>query len=332
MLTTKQPPSSYYKDLGMVAKSILVGHDDALAKILKRLELYKSGMIDKHRPIGSFLLAGPTGCGKTTLAQAIAFALHGNQDTFIRIDCGEYQNSHEVAKLIGAPPGYLGHRETEAVLSKVALQRVRSPNSSIVILLLDEVEKADNALTNILLGVMDAGRITLGDNTHVDMCESILLMTSNLGVKEASDTSFGLSKLESSFVQKQATVTNAIKKRFSPEFRNRLDAVLILSPLTPIQAHVIAAREINKFVSHCPATIKVTKSLIHLLVERGYSEEFGARDIKRIIEQDMMMEVARIILNNKNINKNTTIYIDAIQGEIKYRYKIISPVAAATVE
>ena len=165
----------------------IIGQPDSLDAIVPYVQMYQAGLAPENRPAGVFLLLGPTGTGKTRTVEALAEVIHGSAKNVLRIDCGEYQMEHEVAKLIGAPPGYLGHRETQPVLTQMKLNQVMSERANVAIILFDEIEKAAPSLTRLLLGILDKATLTLGDNRRVDFSRSMVIMTSNLGAREMSE-------------------------------------------------------------------------------------------------------------------------------------------------
>src|SRR5713226_2479128 len=169
-----------YKRLGQ----LVVGQEEAIREIVDVLQLYQTGMHAPGRPIANFLFLGPTGCGKTRLVEATAECLVDDPKAVIKIDCAEFQHSHEIAKLIGSPPGYLGHRETHALLSQEAIDRFHTDKVKISFVLFDEIEKASDSLWNLLLGILDKGVLTLGDNRKVDFSRAMIFMTGNLGAAE----------------------------------------------------------------------------------------------------------------------------------------------------
>jgi ATP-dependent Clp protease ATP-binding subunit ClpB len=167
-------------------RKLVIGQDDAIRKIVEAYQAFRTGMSPSGRPVGSFLFLGPTGSGKTRVVEATAEALLGDPGGVVKVDCAEYQHSHEIAKLIGSPPGYLGHRETHALLSQEALNRHHTEAFKLSIVLFDEIEKASDSLWNLLLGILDKATLTLGDNRRVDFSQCMIFMTSNLGAAEMS--------------------------------------------------------------------------------------------------------------------------------------------------
>src|ERR1700732_4566386 len=174
------------KDLETQLRRLVIGQEEAIHEIVSTYQTYLAGLSPEGRPIGNFLFLGPTGTGKTRAVEATAEALLGNPRAVIKIDCGEFQHSHEIAKLIGSPPGYLGHRETQALLSQEALNQYHTDEIKLSLVLFDEIEKASDALWNLLLGILDKGILTLGDNRRVDFSASMVFLTSNLGAAEMS--------------------------------------------------------------------------------------------------------------------------------------------------
>jgi len=169
----------------MEMRARVVGQDEAIDQLTRHYQSYLTGLNSPGRPICNLLLLGPTGCGKTRLAESLAEALVGDPQALIKVDCGEFQHSHEISKLIGSPPGYLGHRETHARLCQEKLDAHHTERVKVSFVLFDEIEKASDALWNLLLGILDKGTLTLGDNRHVDFSRTMVLMTGNLGTKEA---------------------------------------------------------------------------------------------------------------------------------------------------
>ena len=212
-------------DLAARLRRRIVGQDDAIDVVVPYVEIYEAGLAPEGRPVGVFLLLGPTGTGKTKTVEALAEALHGSERNLLRIDCGEFQLEHEVAKLIGAPPGYLGHRETQPMISQQKLNAVTSERSSLSLVLFDEIEKAAPSMGRLLLGVLDKAALKLGDNSTVNFERSLIFMTSNLGAREMMSElrdRFGLAAaLPSDADQKklQAIGVGAVRRRFSPRIR-----------------------------------------------------------------------------------------------------------------
>src|SRR5271155_1827177 len=206
----------------------IVGQDEAIDQIVNIYQTFLAGMSSPGRPIGNFLFLGPTGSGKTRMVEATAESLLGDMRAVIKIDCAEFQHSHEIAKLIGSPPGYLGHRETHPLLSQEVLQQYYTDKTKLSFVLFDEIEKASDALWNLLLGVLDKGTLTLGDNRRVDFSDTIIFMTSNLGAAEMSamlqpKLGFSIQTGESQAPDKLARVgVDAVRRRFTPEFVNRI--------------------------------------------------------------------------------------------------------------
>src|SRR5579863_1196561 len=217
------------EDLTSIMSSKVVGQPNVISVIVPYIEMFQAGLAPENRPVGIFLLLGPTGTGKTRTVEALAETLHGSSKNVLKIDCGEFQMEHEVAKLIGAPPGYLGHRETVPMLSQQKLAGVTSDKCGLSLVLFDEIEKAAPSLTRLLLGVLDRGVLRLGDNSVVNFEKSLIFLTSNLGAKEmmrefspdfgfASATAGGTRDDLSNKLKNIGLV--AVKKKFSPEFVN----------------------------------------------------------------------------------------------------------------
>src|SRR5512140_3738922 len=218
---------------------LVVGQAEAVEQIVSIYQMYLAGMNSTDRPIGSFLFLGPTGSGKTRIVEAAAETLLGSSRAVIKIDCAEFQHSHEIAKLIGSPPGYLGHRETHPLLTQEALNQWFTERLKLSILLFDEIEKASDSLWQLLLGILDKATLTLGDNRRVDLSQCIIIMTSNLGAGEMMnlvDGGFGFApkvvEVDESFDDKiQRTAVEAARRKFTPEFMNRIDKTVVFKTL-----------------------------------------------------------------------------------------------------
>src|SRR5258706_9013049 len=228
---SKKPAEEKQEDLAALLSERVVGQPAASDVVIPYIQMFQAGLAPEGRPVGVFLLLGPTGTGKTKTVEALAEVLHGSEKSLLKVDCGEFQMEHEVAKLIGAPPGYLGHRETQPILTQQKLNAVTSENCALSLVLFDEIEKAAPSLTRLLLGVLDKGVLRLGDNSTVNFEKSLVFLTSNLGAREmmkeiSPDFGFqgGLSAGRPDLTSKlQNIALVAVRKKFSPEFVNRID-------------------------------------------------------------------------------------------------------------
>src|SRR5580700_10483856 len=224
---SRKPIPEPAEDLTSIMSSKVVGQPNVINVIVPYIEMFQAGLAPENRPVGVFLLLGPTGTGKTRTVEALAETLHGSSRNVLKIDCGEFQMEHEVAKLIGAPPGYLGHRETQPMLSQQKLSSVTTDNCGLALVLFDEIEKAAPSLTRLLLGVLDKGTLRLGDNSTVNFEKSLVFLTSNLGAKEMMreiSPDFGFQSAapggtrEEMGKKLQGIALVAVRKKFSPEF------------------------------------------------------------------------------------------------------------------
>ncbi len=296
----------------------VVGQEAALDKVASLYQVYLAGLNPPGRPIGNLLFLGPTGSGKTRVVEAVAEALYGDPRAMIKIDCAEFQHSHEIAKLIGSPPGYLGHRETHPVLTQEALNQWHNEKVKVSILLLDEIEKASDALWQLLLGVMDKAALTLGDNRRVDLSQTIIFMTSNLGASEMTrlvegGIGFGPAPRDRIAANPageldakvERTAMEAARRRFSPEFLNRLDQIVVFQALSGPQMREILDLELNlvqnrvlaaghdRFVFHLSEPAK------DFLLHEGLDQRYGARHLKRAIERHLVHPLASLVASGQ---------------------------------
>ncbi len=293
----------------------IVGQPETAERIIPFVQTYRAGLTPENRPIGVFLLLGPTGTGKTRTVEVLAEALHGSAQRYLRIDCGEFQLDHEVAKLIGSPPGYLGHRETVPVLSKQKLAESITPECDISLVLFDEIEKAAPSLARLLLGLLDKGRLTLGDNTTVNFDKSLIFLTSNLGAREMMremTPSFGFEAAVSTpdrakeLAGKLENIAlSAVRKMFSPEFVNRIDAVITYQPLSTEAIEKILTLQIEELKNHVKSrlgprcfSIDITESAREFLLNRGVSSQYGARELKRTVYRHLTQPLATLVAEN----------------------------------
>jgi ATP-dependent Clp protease ATP-binding subunit ClpA len=284
----------------------IIGQPDSLDAIVPYVQMYQAGLAPDGRPAGVFLLLGPTGTGKTRTVEALAEVLHGSPKNVLRIDCGEYQMEHEVAKLIGAPPGYLGHRETQPVLTQMKLNQVMSDRANIAIVLFDEVEKAAPSLTRLLLGILDKGTLRLGDNTTVQFERTLIFLTSNLGAREMAREirpTFGFEAMSPGGADRLEEVAiAAVKRKFPPEFINRIDLMLTYRPLNAEAMEKILDIQLQELANHIARRLgdrrfylQIPRRARRFLLEQGTSAQYGARELKRTIHRHLMHPLAGLV-------------------------------------
>lgn len=291
----------------------IVGQDEAIQQIVNIYQMYLTGLTAPGRPIGNFLFLGPTGSGKTRSVEATAESLVGNPRAVIKIDCAEFQHSHEIAKLIGSPPGYLGHRETHPLLSQEVLNQYHSERVKVSFLLFDEIEKASDSLWNLLLGILDKATLTLGDNRRVDFSRAMVFMTSNLGATEmgnilspklgfqvaAGTPSLCDAKLNEKICQ---TGVDAAKRKFTPEFINRLDKIVVFKPLGETELRRILDIELRMVQQRIfgssganPFIFTLTQRAKDYVLCEGTDLKYGARHLKRAIERCLVQPMSNLI-------------------------------------
>jgi ATP-dependent Clp protease ATP-binding subunit ClpA len=291
----------------------VVGQDEAIHEIVRVYQTHVAGLAAVGRPIGSFLFLGPTGSGKTHIVEATAECLLGDPRAVLKIDCAEFQHGHEIAKLIGSPPGYLGHRETGALLSQEMLKQYHTDKVKISFVLFDEIEKASDALWNLLLGILDKATLTLGDNRKVDFSATMVFMTGNLGAAEMSalvSPRLGFCVNSPENTDGNATLRTrmsragiaAARRKFTPEFINRLDKIVVFKPLGDQELRRIVDLELETLqqrilmaAGNHPFQIQVTQSAREFLLAEGTDARYGARPLKRAIERLLVQPLSNLI-------------------------------------
>jgi ATP-dependent Clp protease ATP-binding subunit ClpA len=304
------PDGDWSSDIAIALARRLVGQPAAIAAVVPYVEMYRAKLTPDGRPAGIFLLLGPTGTGKTKTVEALADVLHGSPKKLLKVDCGEYQMEHEVAKLLGAPPGYLGHRETQPLLTQQKLSGAASESCDLSIVLFDEIEKAAQSLVRLLLGVLDKATLRLGDSTQVNFEKSIIFLTSNVGARDMSRElrpEFGFDSVEArkspeSGDKLERIGKQALRKNFSPEFINRIDAVVTYRPLDAAALAAILDQHIEEFQDHIQRRlgerafrIVVPARARRFLLEKGTSAEYGARELKRVLHRQLMQPLAAMV-------------------------------------
>jgi ATP-dependent Clp protease ATP-binding subunit ClpA len=311
----------------------IVGQDQAIQKVAEIYQMFLAGLIAPGRPVGNLLFLGPTGSGKTRVVEAVAESLFGDARACIKIDCAEFQHSHEIAKLIGSPPGYLGHRETHPLLTQEALNQWHTEKLKLSILLFDEIEKASDSLWQLLLGILDKATLTLGDNRRVDLSSCIIIMTSNLGAAEMNglvDGGLGFApkavQVDNSLDEKiNRSAVDAARRKFAPEFMNRIDKVVVFKTLRSehleeileielgmVQQRVLMAAGANQFVFNCTPQVK------SFLLAEGTDPKYGARHLKRAIERHLVFPLANLVATGQ-VKLGDFIRVDLL-GESKLTF------------
>jgi CheY-like chemotaxis protein len=323
----------------------IVGQPHALEFMVPFVQMYQAGLAPEHRPVGIFLLLGPSGTGKTKTVEALAEILHGSESKVLKIDCGEFQMEHEVAKIIGAPPGYLGHRETHPVLTQQRLFDVTSPDCELSIVLFDEIEKAAPSVTQVLLGILDKARLRLGDNTEVNFEKSLIFFTSNLGAREMlKELRPGLGfqrSARATWPELKGKLENialaAVRKRYSPEFVNRIDAVITYQPLDReaydlILDHQLAElqRHVNTRLGNRCFNIEIAPATRGFLLERGTSPEYGARELKRTVHRFVTQPLATMVIEGR-VEPGSCVRVGIEEGLERLSFEVV-PAAPATAE
>ena len=297
-------------DIAQALSRRLVGQPAAIEAIVPYVQMHRAMLGPEGRPAGVFLLLGPTGTGKTKTVEALAEVLHGSSKKILKVDCGEFQMEHEVAKLLGAPPGYLGHRETQPLLTQQKLNGASSEACDLSIILFDEIEKAAPSVARMLLGVLDKAVLRLGDNSTVNFEKTMIFLTSNLGARAMSrelNPDFGFESLvaargSAKAGKLQSIGMSALRRNFSPEFMNRIDAVVTYQPLSQealsriLDGHVLELQEhLDRRLGLNTFRLEVPGRARRFLLERGTSLEYGARELKRTIQRQLVQPLASLI-------------------------------------
>src|SRR5882757_8386750 len=306
--------STEARDFDATLRRKIVGQDQAIEKVVEIYQMFLAGLNAPGRPVGNLLFLGPTGSGMTRVVEAVAESLFGDPRAIIKIDCAEFQHSHEIAKLIGSPPGYLGHRETHPLLTQEALNQWHTEKLRLSLLLFDEIEKASDSLWQLLLGILDKANLTLGDNRRVDLSQCVIIMTSNLGAGEMNEMingtlGFAPEKIEIDDALDDKigrTAVDAARRKFTPEFMNRIDKTVVFKTLRSehlrqileielgmVQQRILMASAANQFVFSCTAKVK------NFLLEEGTDPKYGARHLKRAIERHLVFPLANLVATNQ---------------------------------
>lgn len=287
----------------------IVGQEEGVQALVDLYQVFCAGLNSPGRPVGNLLFLGPTGSGKTRIVEAAAEILFGDPRAVIKVDCAEFQHSHEIAKLIGSPPGYLGHRETHPLITQEELAKSHTEKLKLSFLLFDEIEKASDALWQLLLGILDKATLTLGDNRRVDLSQTVIFLTSNLGGGEITELMHGGmgfvqpgDKPVSGLDQKvERTAVEAARRKFSPEFMNRLDKVVVFHPLRREQLEEVLDIELGQVQQRVLETAKgqflfrVTTAGRDFLLKEGTDQRYGARHLKRAIERHVVYPLANLL-------------------------------------
>jgi len=314
----------------------IVGQERAVRRISGLYQIFLAGMNPPNRPIGTMLFLGPTGSGKTRVVEAAAEVLFSDQNAVIKIDCAEFQHSHEIAKLIGSPPGYLGHRETSPLLTQENLDRFHTDDTKLSLVLFDEIEKASDALWQLLLGILDKATLTLGDNRRVDFSNSMVVMTSNLGAREMSELitgGIGFTPTKESKNPNDTevdhkiyrTAVEAARRKFSPEFMNRIDKVVVFRSLKEHHLRAILDLELAavqerimrsagiKFVFQCSHSAK------EFLLKEGIDFKYGARHLRRAIERFLVFPLSNLVATEQ-VGLGDLVHVDFNKDKSKLTF------------
>lgn len=305
------------EDLENKLRHLVVGQDEAIHQIVRTYQTHLAGLSPVGRPVGNFLFLGPTGSGKTRIVEATAECLLKDSRSVIKIDCAEFQHSHEIAKLVGSPPGYVGHRETHALLSQEALNQHHTDKVKLSFVLFDEIEKSSDALWNLLLGILDKATLTLGDNRKVDFSSAMVFLTSNLGAAEmsslvgprlgfhapASEDTDCNAKLST---RMSRTGIEAARRKFTPEFINRLDKIVVFKSLGAEELRRIVDIELEMVQQRIQAaagnkqfSLKVSESAKEFLLIEGTDIRYGARHLKRAIERLLVQPISNLMASGQ---------------------------------
>jgi ATP-dependent Clp protease ATP-binding subunit ClpB len=310
-------------DFQTALRSKIVGQEEGVQALVDLYQVFRAGLSSPGRPVGNLLFLGPTGSGKTRIVEAAAEILFGDHRAVIKVDCAEFQHSHEIAKLIGSPPGYLGHRETHPLITQETLAASHTDNLKLSFLLFDEIEKASDALWQLLLGMLDKATLTLGDNRKVDLSRTVIFLTSNLGGGEITELMEG----GMGFIQPkdkpiagldekvERTAVEAARRKFSPEFMNRLDKVVVFHPLRREQLQEVLDIELGQVQQRVLDTAKgqflfrVTPAGRDFLLTEGTDQRYGARHLKRAIERHVVYPLANLLATDQ-VNLGDLVCID----------------------
>src|SRR5229473_88271 len=296
-------------DFQTALRGKIVGQEEGVQALVDLYQVFRAGLNSPGRPVGNLLFLGPTGSGKTRIVEAAAEILFGDSRAVIKVDCAEFQHSHEIAKLIGSPPGYLGHRETHPLITQEELAKSHTEKLKLSFLLFDEIEKASDALWQLLLGILDKATLTLGDNRRVDLSQTVIFLTSNLGGGEITELMHG----GMGFVQPtdipaagldqkvERTAVEAARRKFSPEFMNRLDKTVVFHPLRREQLEEVLEIELGQVQQRVLETAKgqflfrVTTAGRDFLLQEGTDQRYGARHLKGAIERHVVYPLANLL-------------------------------------
>lgn len=310
--------------------SRVVGQEAAIGTIVPFVRMYQAGLSPEGRPAGVFLLLGPTGTGKTRTVEALAEVLHGSDRHLLRVDCGEYQMDHEVAKLIGAPPGYLGHRETQPVMTQQKLNAAATDRCSLSLVLFDEVEKAAPSLTRLLLGVLDRATLRLGDGNSVNFEHTMIFLTSNVGAREMERElrhGFGFAGCLPKSADLPPRIagigSSALRRAFPPEFINRVDAAITYLPLGEAQLAQILDQQLDLLQLHLErrlgrgaVRLEVSEESRRFLLRLGTSPEYGARELKRTILRHLTQPLSDL-LADRLAGPGSTVQAVLVDGRLE---------------
>jgi ATP-dependent Clp protease ATP-binding subunit ClpB len=325
----KLDPSVNSKDTKLLLQQFsrkVVGQSAATQVLTDILENFRAGFGDPAQPIGNALFLGPTGTGKTHVCETFAEALFGTKNACLRIDCAEFQHSHEIAKLLGSPPGYLGHRETHPIFTQERLNQYHKDSLNFSIILFDEIEKASDAVWNLLLGILDKASLTLGDNRVVNFSKTIIIMTSNLGAREMAhkDIGYGETCEEFTAAVKERKALSAAKAKFSPEFMNRLQHTVMFETLTEKQIEAVLEVEIEDLafrlysssvlrvaagVAPCAFSLAISPAARKTLATQGFDSAYGARHLKRTLDSLVQHPLAKLY-NSGQIQDGDVVVVD----------------------